>query len=128
MMSKDTELLKLCKEVYERTGWDDVNIPKNLTDYAKAGEFESTIKGVKESLAPRVVGDKFWHSPRYTSDYLLEKLPYGTSVEKTVLGATAHVERSKEFFFGDGKGRNTNAILKALLKLVIALDDAKELK
>lgn len=123
----DQELRDLCQEVHRRLGWwyPTTEFHHYYSRVGRNGETSSTWSVTRYFGPEDKAGELLF--PLYTSDYLLEKLPFGTSVEKTVLGATAHVERSKEFFFGDGKGRNTNAPLKALLKLTIALDDAGEI-
>lgn len=67
-MNNDPELLKLCKAVYEATGWENGEWTNDSGDYVNpASEL------IREGI----------HFPLYDSDYLLEKLPktlkrYGT--------------------------------------------------
>lgn len=97
-----SELFELCKEVYERTGW--------------------------------LVNDR---SPEYTSDYLLEKLPASIKQdEEKVFLRGLHPNHSgsaatalyRDMDSGEAYIQVfAKTSLKALLKLVIALDDAGEL-
>ena len=59
-MKESNELFKLCKQVYEATGWDYV---------------ESYINESEDYVNPSSnIIDPVIHAPLYTSDYLLEKL------------------------------------------------------
>lgn len=104
----DTELFDLCKEVYKRTGWYEPGILLGHTERT-----DKDRRGV-------------W-SPIYTSDYLLEKL-------KGIVGSFNLCPQAKGDWVllananFEEKGYYADSPLKALLKLVIALDDAKELK
>lgn len=100
----DTELFELCEDVKERTGWVD------KTHVMPDGSIRTT----------------------YTSDYLLEKLPDWANLQKIGNDTGAYIasyDAGRTFSNGDTElaGR-ADTPLKALLKLVIALDDAGELK
>jgi len=124
-MSNDTELFELCKEVYEKfPEWNDtlqcvwngkISMPeKSVVDYG----IESKYTG---------------YHPLYTSDYLLEKLPTKTRVEKhhimghpdkrkhlpdyDVYNAYRHTATAQHWVQSDTP-------LKALLKLTLALHEA----
>ena len=93
----DNELFELCKEVYEKTGWREPS-------------FGGLI-------------------PTYTSDYLLEKLQgvYGWSdFSLTSDPAESGVVWQSLYYTYDGMDYKykSDTPLKALLKLVIALNDA----
>jgi len=100
------ELFELCKEVYKRTEWEHENLHR--------------INHSKE-----LIGSK--DCPLYNSDYILEKLP-GTTLTHYQTGqpnsnpryGVEHAKTGVELF--------ADSSTKALLKLVIALDDAGELK
>lgn len=101
----DNELFELCREVYEKTGW--------IIDNAD-----------------------FWVGepvPLYTSDYLLEKLPKNIKDGSDFIWAWLSMDCLGDdgWQFGYRKGAAAPLIkaisdtpFKALLKLVIALDDA----
>ncbi|MCO4274300.1 hypothetical protein NG701_07635 [Pseudarthrobacter sp. HLT3-5] len=117
----DSELFDLCKEVYRRTGW---KMTDNYYFYAW------TTKGHKltDVTEKKYRGKGYDDVPLFTTDYLLEKLP-------EVL-ITNSYERGEwiagTYGWYDGIGwldkEVSDTPLKALLKLAIALDDAKELK
>lgn len=115
-MTQDQELFELCREVYKQSAWkqepDISYLYKYWDDYD-----ELCVISIEEADDALV--------PAYTSDYLLEKLP-ATRLE------TWHNGHVVAKWFADGvpeKVRNkilveSDTPLKALLKLVIALDDA----
>ncbi len=104
----DNELHQLCKEVYEKTGWYGDELP--LKDEKPTEDFY----------------------PLYTPDYLLEKLFSELITEEShiYLMVCKSINDFWVVFYGDGAGnKDTDIIragtpLKALLKLVIALNDA----
>ena len=101
-----SELFELCKEVYKRTGWDDL-----ADDHPWITE--RGVLGYKRNGV----------SPLYTSDYLLEKLPGWTELrKKTTNYYIAKRDALVSFSF------ECDTPLKALLKLTIALSEAGELK
>ncbi|MEC5150898.1 hypothetical protein [Cryobacterium sp. GrIS_2_6] len=135
MSTETDELFELCKEVYEKTGWEDtlqfyrddeVFAENEYEDYGMAYSFRS--------------GND---TPLYTSDYLLEKLP------KKVFGVHSYDLELKpiaddlwialycpmgELFQPSDQARKpfklwseADTPLKALLKLTLALHEAKEL-
>lgn len=111
-----SELFELCKEAYEKTGWE-------------TGELLSHRGLVRV--------------PLYTSDYLLEKLQQlantdrnqlhlftdtnnGYSAKMTISGGSYGEEDYHWYEISDGYGHRTPVL--ALLKLTIALSEAGELK
>lgn len=97
----DNELFELCKEVYELTKWETNSMFIDNT-------------------------------PRYTSDYLLEKLP--PTIKNEFDGDDDYLMLYKKSgtWYADYIGQflrcKDDTPLKALLKLVIALDEAGQLK
>lgn len=131
------ELYELCKEVYKRTGWDNTH----------SIILEMVTPGVKGSRRVRdwhnngdfVIGEQDGAYPLYTSDYLLEKLP--PVVQDSYDKKFRHIQM---WINGDGEARacyvepydkefrgaytaESDSMLKALLKLTIALSEAGEL-
>lgn len=110
----DTELFELCTEVYKRTAW------------------YGTVNLITKD-GPTMIGPMSEDSPPlYTSDYLLEKLPkklesrpaYWLDIgpfDDSTWGARYAVVDDHEWLCA------ADTPLKALLKLVIALDEAGEL-
>lgn len=108
----DTELFELCKEVYKRTGWS------NTEKYYWSTEGNGPHP-IKHNLLP--------NTPLYTSDYLLDKLPKRTDdIRDTAMLGRATDNIGWSVVYQDIVCL-ANTPLKALLKLIIALDDAKEL-
>ena len=112
---KDQELFELCKEVYKRfPEWH-----RTRDKFNKRGE---VMIGPFYALRPAST-----QTPLYTSDYLLEKLPL-VQLDHMALDSDDPIrwEATTILFLN----RIVNPIaeadtpLKALLKLVIALDDA----
>lgn len=73
------ELFKLCKEVYELTGWNDTQNGYYFVDG------EQPLLYDKDNF--HISKEPWWRhmaylSPAYTSDYLLEKLPEWTELKK----------------------------------------------
>jgi hypothetical protein len=104
---EDTELFELCKEVVQRTEWGG-------TDYFYcSGNLTHRSQMDDDDFEGEVI-------PLYTSDYLLPLIPRGGGVIRT------SYRRKSQAFIAHGGGNNAYADtpLKALLKLVIALDDA----
>lgn len=107
-----SELFELCKEVYERTGWYEPNKEGFMNEYGAMGQ-------------P-------WVAPLYNSDYLLEKLPEWTQVQK-IGNDTGKYSASYELDYTTSLGDtalvgSSDTPLKALLKLTIAISKAGELK
>jgi hypothetical protein len=130
-LTVDNELFELCKEVYEKTGWEDTHQEKwfyNLD--GKTGVFNTIRLNDTEpdfhSLS-RI-------APLYTSDYLLEKLPIHVGVEKgsAMMGEAQFYCAYKIYHKGTPLEYKLNAgdkrsAVKALLKLTLALHAAGEL-
>lgn len=126
---RDNELFELCEEVYKRTKWGDTPV--------------SGLYFVHQNQGKTRIGrfpDTTMVSPLYTSDYLLEKLPKTIERPDDAYGALwgnpnvtllddglweASYRFEDEMNQPDFKYANQDFTpLKALLKLVIALDDA----
>ncbi len=110
MSSHDTERFELCKEVYKRT------------ELETKGNYYVTVKG-KSTIwhwEDAQWLDKTERFPLYTSDYLLEKLPNVVLSHSKGFSYRVSTRLIRDRFTADTP-------LNALLKLVIALDDAKEL-
>lgn len=116
----DTELFELCKQVHEATGWNDP-LPAHFNE---EGMF--VLYG-----RPKRVIEGTIYIPLYTSDYLLEKLPRSVQYSGGQITLRVEVQWSGGWHAHYGMYDWHSAIgetpLKALLKLVIALDDAGEL-
>lgn len=129
MTTSSGELFELCKRVYEATGWDE---SENVW-YANGGD----VSHESPLLSRRMVFDKPLSVPLYTSDYLLEKLPFRTKYTRgdgriakgwcyLVLtyadngqSVATYANRNKEWiepFYSDTS-------LKALLKLTLELHE-----
>lgn len=119
----DTELFELCKEVYKRTEWDDKgNCPPLYRHWWKHhGQPDSSAElcTYMGTIDPREPAVKI--CPLYTSDYLLEKLPLNVEMRKYNDGYGAREIGTGKFY---GEDNISDSLVKALLKLVIALDDA----
>jgi len=105
----DNELFELCKEVHEHLAWDG-----HLADWG-----DSKLDSYGQLV------------PKYNSDYLLEKLPSGVCVQKdsAMMGEKQFYVAAMVYFKGTPKEYRLNcgdktSPLKALLKLVLALNDA----
>ena len=116
-MKESSELLDLCKQVYEATGWEQSPNISQLYEYWDNYD-ELCVISIEDADGALV--------PAYTSDYLLEKLPLevGNHIETGIWhGGFRYAS------WQPGRGRRyitvqSDTPLKALLKLVIALDDA----
>ena len=127
-----SELLELCKEVYKRTGWEDVR-----DFYHENDTFDEETQTFKRngifSIVERKRAD--YNTPLYTSDYLLEKLPKKYNNGILLLAITNSTQWGAEYysFSPPERGAKTDVYisdtpLKALLKLTIALHDSGALK
>lgn len=110
----DNELFELCKEVYKKTGWQIEDCTWVVGD--ENGDLFILDDKVKEQ------GHFDYYTPLYTSDYLLEKLPNTVHVMSSRDGCAVWlIESSVETVKSDTPR-------KALLKLVLALKEAGEIK
>lgn len=123
---KDDELFELCKEVYEKTGWDGTNqfyFCNNVREVVS--EFEYIDNNSNHRF------DKKFDTPLYTSDYLLEKLPKeidGYPLQLASYGGwTAKLTYDTHDAIAHYQGVSDTP-LKALLKLTLALHASGELK
>lgn len=141
----DNELFELCKEVHARTGWKSgqTNRFESYTDVS--GHLQVKFVNGRDYMPPSE------HvMPLYTSDYLLEKLPgavyesaddpstpnrriqYALRMETPQVNYMSHMWA---YFYYDGSEKpeglrywsEGNTPLKAILKLVLALDKAGKL-
>lgn len=143
MTNQASELFELCKEVYEKTGWDD--LPDwYFGNHIKGGgiQYELKINANKDVIGRDDI-------PLYTSDYILEKLPPSIQ-SKEYPGKPAFLWTRKEddsldkypegrisyfaWYFVTGivdgvsdYGESADTPRKALLKLTLALHEAGEL-
>ncbi len=126
------ELFKLCKEVYELTGWNDTQNGYYFVDG------EQPLLYNKDNF--HISKEPWWRhmaylSPAYTSDYLLEKLPSPLIFDEN--DCAIEVRRTKKdkymwsanirHSYGQYFKQIADTPLKALLKLTIALSEAGEL-
>jgi hypothetical protein len=120
----NNELYELCKQVYERLGWD---VTKEFFLFCPDGS----------KYAGSGVIDTDKTIPLYTSDYLLEKLPNnlkdddGNSVAPAVYKFPNQQKYRADYhqtFSRPLVDVYADTPLKALLKLTIALHEAGELK
>ena len=115
---KDTNQVELCKEVYEKTGWI-------VGD--ESWDWHTTIDAKLDSM---------FIAPKYYTDYLLEKLPpvvqdsYDKKfrhIQMWINGdgeaIACYVEPYDKYFRG-AYIAESDSMLKALLKLTIALSEA----
>ena len=121
-----SELFELCKEVYGRTGWadGDSSLQWWLKYFYAEGKHDLKLVRVEDE---KEIGK--YDVPLYTSDYLLEKLPYWVSVTKE--GKYAAIPKGHQYsaqIVNEAPVIYSNTPLKALLKLTIALSEAGELK
>jgi hypothetical protein len=128
-MDGKEELFELCKEVSTRLGWA-VDEDSDLTrKWGRDGIGNLQIEPIGGGIF-------FGQVPLYTSDYLLEKLPSENSEQIHAVYGVYLLTGSKskkwgaswECDTGQYEIEHADTPLKALLKLVIALDDAGELK
>lgn len=120
----DEELFELCKDVYERTGWKTGQPgfyrDNEVVSTSSTGSFIQSRKA-RETL------------PLYTSDYLLEKLPRNINETTNELLVSRWASRWRACYMPINLGHfpeqrtEADTPLKALLMLVIALDDAGQL-
>ena len=132
MTNQASELYELCKEVYERTGWEDVR-----DFYHENDTFDEETQTFKRngifSIVERKRAD--YNTPLYTSDYILKKLPVHIDrgvrakhllvYEETIYPYTENCYRA--LYEKSEYQEYSDTPLKALLKLTIALSEAGEL-
>lgn len=133
MNESDNELFELCKEVYKRfpnwkygVDWMQVVNPGLASQYINRVCYDPT-DDEDDFLYEREEMDSV---PLYTSDYILEKLPaYKTELPDYEERLTL-VKEAQKYNASYGYLYRVEAYtpLKALLKLVLALHDAGELK
>ena len=66
MTIESRELFELCKQLFEKTGWDSTDLDKQM--YVETEFGPDYVESIGD-------GETFWEFPLYTSDYLLKKLP-----------------------------------------------------
>lgn len=126
----DEELFELCKEVYERTGWEHIDLKFWLRYNYPESEYEYKLEEVDDL---KRVGKL--DVPLYTSDYLLEKLPRSNDLfdEPCILAVTqydssqwqaSYIGYTSDNLMQPHISEIADTPLKALLKLTIALSEA----
>lgn len=129
----DEELMKLCKEVYKRTGWENTYSAYEKRKITSLGNGSGGSSKWEElhGLTDFQWEDRkhlFWDLvPLYTSDYLLEKLATFAIDYNVELYYSVTQKYWKALLVHSGSPSYADTPLKALLKLTLALDDAKEL-
>lgn len=124
----DNALFELCKEVYKRTGWGRMDTA-SPTDYydVQGKDLPVAWESFQDSGRLTFMLNKGWALPLYTSDYLLEKLPTELEVGELFIGKWGESYWRAGYFDYEPGWSELRAYdstpLKALLKLVIALDD-----
>ena len=125
-MKDQDALFDLCKQVYEKTGWDFKEDDPHYTKYRrnKHGEYD-----LKDEAAHYIGLDnlKLSFIPLYSSDYLLEKLlpiTYSIQVYRRQTGLIDLMWMPQKPMYDDVV---SDTPLKALLKLTLALSEAGEL-
>ena len=123
MTTENRELFELCKQVYEATGLADTIdyfYLKNNGDYNVQRANHIQVNHNWWKIDNKVPTGCF---PLYTSDYLLEKLPEGTTILKDIQGYKAwNIYNRKRI-----STYVCDSPAEALLKLTIALSEAGEL-
>lgn len=131
-IERDTELLELCRKVYKLfPEWNN----KEKMYWHKLIDYD--YQDVKLlNYGQITTRDGAMICPLYTSDYLMEKLPSKSRVEKFII--MGHPDKRHKLFdqavynaylytATQQHWNQSNTPLKALLKLAIALNDAGEL-
>lgn len=129
MTTASRELFELCKQVYEATGWGETDSMFYQQVDRSRGKPYSYHWLVTGSYAAKGASNKDRQPiPLYNSDYLLEKLKPFLNAERKSLS----FRFTDNVFWLDAddiyNGPRLSAIqadtpLKAILKLVVALDD-----
>lgn len=120
-MKDSNELFELCKQVYEATGWDDTR-----DYYHEKDSFNFDTRSFERNGEWTVVERRRapYDIPLYTSDYLLEKLPNWTTLDKRGDKSTykylAKCDTLQSWTGGEIEALSDTP-LEALLKLGIAL-------
>lgn len=114
MTTPSGELLELCKQVYEATGWKQSPNISQLYEYWDDHD-ELCVISIEDADDALV--------PAYASDYLLEKLPNGTTILKDVHGFKAwNIYNRKRI-----ATYTCDSPVEALLKLTLKLHEEKML-
>lgn len=137
-----SELFELCKEVYERTGWEeklDWDKSESLTFQYFCYEWDDNNYRTGEKWAAdnyriyMASAEEHRINPLYTSDYLLEKLP-GSLNDKEGDAYILTVRKVSDSWLANYTFDNVamwhrygDTPLLSLLKLTIALSEAGEL-
>lgn len=104
------ELFSLCKEVYERTGWDDKKFYK-----VKGLDFHIYLTQLPSETKSSIEVEY----PLYTSDHLLERMPNHIRMWTYSTPTAYKLEHIDSNISTEG-----DSLLEALLKLTIALSEA----
>ena len=109
MTIESSELFELCKQVFEKTGWGSTDLDKQM--YVETEFGPEYVESIGD-------GEGFWEFPLYTSDYLLEKLPFPTEI-----GCDSFMWIGKYENRGNQIWERADTPLKALLKLTLKLHE-----
>lgn len=131
----DNELFELCKEVYRRLPeWNDTFAVFEQTAGIPEGKPYIAHPELERRYGLWSTQELKKHTPLYTSDYLLEKLPkkidkywwFNLCPELSIgsLGTLWIAEYCNDTIKSSKHVISSDTPLKALLKLTIALDDA----
>ena len=136
----DKELFDLCKQVYEKTGWNNTEFfwvapPLNNTDYEVM--HKSKLHQLNDYIANPDMIDKMYNSTFcYDSDYILEKLPGLIGAYQSKWVQCLRLAKNEKHGYLAGyigtdlvwtHSNQSDTPLKALLKLTLALSEAGEL-
>lgn len=121
------ELFELCKQVYEKTGWEDTFACWERTAGMPEGKPYVAYPELERRYGLWGTQELKSQTPLYTSDYLLEKLlpiTYSIQVYRRQTGLIDLMWMPQKPMYDDVVSDTT---LKALLKLTLALSEAGEL-
>ena len=113
-MNDTNELFELCKQVYEATGWKHT-----IGKFHDDGSYDGYVGHMGISYTPSPQDAKWLPKdiPLYTTDYLLEKLPDGTTIMKDVQGFKAWNIYNRKRISTYTCDSPVEALLKLTLKL-----------
>lgn len=116
----DTELFELCRKVYDLLEWQIDDATWVVGD--ENGDLFILTKEVEEQ------GHYDYYAPLYTSDYLLERLPFPSQLDRDSFAWIGKWEQGAGSAPKRQVWERSNTPLKALLKLTLALHEAGELQ
>ena len=129
----DKELFDLCKQVYEKTRWDEQPSAKLYLEKYYYNDKDNLTNAVVEKY--KTLYEQFV-CPVYSSDYLLDKLPTKLKDKNQVITAWLSMDNlgddGWQYSYRPGPATPilkalSDTPLKALLLLTLALSEAGEL-